>query len=151
MCMTSDRLQLWSNLILEWSPACLYVGCMCGFFWLLSQKMFPQSCLYVFMSVINPRKSRNVVSLWRSEAEDLLKNKTKKKHLAFILKASLWIKSLEHANGFAFDGDDNEETFTTHGMDWTLLPHSPQYSLMLWLLEPWRPLVCLFVFFTNNL
>lgn len=31
-CMKSDRLSLCSDLILEWSPACLYVGCMCEFF-----------------------------------------------------------------------------------------------------------------------
>lgn len=42
--MKSDRLQLWYNLIR--SAACLYVSCMCGFLWLLCQKMFPQSSLY---------------------------------------------------------------------------------------------------------
>lgn len=69
MCMKSDRLQLWYNLIR--SAACLYVRCMCGFLWLLCQKMFPQSSFYAsssffffFYVFMNPQKSHSVVRFY---------------------------------------------------------------------------------------
>lgn len=63
MCMKSDRLQLWYNLIRL--AACLYVRCMCGFLWLLCQKMFPQSSLYAFFFFfMNPQKSHSVVRFY---------------------------------------------------------------------------------------
>lgn len=95
------------------------LGVCVDFFWLLSQKLFLQSSLYVYNSVINPRETHS----YAGQRQKIFEEKGKK-HRAFILKASLDYAAGTHTginnvNEFGLDGDDNEEKFTTQEMGWT--------------------------------
>lgn len=96
--------QFWFSFILEWSPACLYVGCMCGVFWLLCQNMFVRSSLFLSL----------VLTLLETHCVGYDKRALKKNQHSFILKASLWIKLLTNTglyscSEFGVSGEDEEK------------------------------------------
>lgn len=135
---SSGTIWYWNDrLHVCWVYVCTWHG---GFLRLLCQKLFLQSSLYVFMSVINPRYESDV---WLFSFMTVRWREPWKKCCFFSGGLLLCgFKSLEHTLEYtalmswvsaALDRGNimrRKLKFTTNGMNRTRLPHPSQYSFM---------------------